>query len=438
MLARSATTQPEDPLGLVGTTLAGKYDVERVVAETELSLVYRATHRVWRRPAAIKAFKASTLGEGARQELLESFLAEGALLMDLSERCAAICQARDVSSVITARGDWVPYMVLEWLEGEPLDVMVARERTAGLRPRTPEAARRLLDPIAQALAFAHERGIVHRDVKPGNVFVLADAGIDGACCKLLDFGIAKVASLAGRESAAPHSFTPAYAAPEQFAHEHAGQAVATETGPWTDVFALALVFVELVAGRSPLNGKSVAQLASASGHPRVRPTPRALGATVGEEVERVIGRAVAVRPDQRYANAREFWTALARAIAASERAVAPARRHESAFASPRTVGSLAATARRRAGTTTASSPSVAVPPSPSDRVPRPPALRPRWVVPTLAVLVAAVGVGLVALQQLAVWRPPHAETWGSPAAPAAIVQLHSEHVPTQVSRVARP
>ncbi|MDP9034159.1 MAG: protein kinase, partial [Myxococcota bacterium] len=208
-----------DSLGLVGTALGGKYDVERLVAETELSLVYRATHRVWRRPVAIKAFKASGLGEAARQQLLESFVAEGALLMDLSERCAAICQARDVASVITARGDWIPYMVLEWLEGEPLDVMLMRERLARAQPRTSAAARRLLEPIAQALALAHERGIVHRDVKPGNVFVLADAGIDGACCKLLDFGIAKVASLSSapsREGLGLQSFTPAYAAPEQF------------------------------------------------------------------------------------------------------------------------------------------------------------------------------------------------------------------------------
>ncbi|MDP9151804.1 MAG: protein kinase, partial [Myxococcota bacterium] len=143
-----------DPLRLVGTALGGKYDVERLVAETEFSLVYRATHRVWRRPVALKAFKAFGLSEVARQQLLESFVAEGALLMDLSERCAAICQARDVASVITSSGDWIPYMVLEWLEGEPLDMMLMRERSAGVHPRSSSAARRLLDPIAQALALA--------------------------------------------------------------------------------------------------------------------------------------------------------------------------------------------------------------------------------------------------------------------------------------------
>src|ERR1700682_4630891 len=112
-----AMTQLKDPFGLSGATLAGKYDVQWLVAETEFSVVYRAYHRIWRRPVAIKAFKAP---------LLESFVAEGALLMDLSERCAAVCQARDVASVITDSGDWLPYLVLEWLEGEAPDDNLAR------------------------------------------------------------------------------------------------------------------------------------------------------------------------------------------------------------------------------------------------------------------------------------------------------------------------
>ena len=79
-----------DSLGLVGMNIAGKYRVEELVEETELSVVYRAVHRVLRRPVAIKAFKAGTLDDGARRRLLESFVREGALLMELSERCAAI------------------------------------------------------------------------------------------------------------------------------------------------------------------------------------------------------------------------------------------------------------------------------------------------------------------------------------------------------------
>ena len=287
-----------DPFALVGEVIGGKYRVQALVEETALSVVYRAVHRVWKRPVAIKAFKAGHLDEEARARLLESFVREGRLLMELSERCAAICQARDVASLTTARGDWVPYMVLEWLEGESLDAMVTRERERGARPRTVAEAICLLDPVARALAIAHERGITHRDVKPGNVFVLSGG------CKLLDFGIAAVAHEVVHEGDDGRSFTPAYGAPEQFSADHG------VAGPWTDVFALGLVFVELVAGREPLGSGSIRAMMRRSCNPAVRPTPRALGVSVHDGVEQVLARALAVRPEDRFANIGEMWAAL--------------------------------------------------------------------------------------------------------------------------------
>jgi serine/threonine protein kinase len=368
-------TQLTDPFGLAGATLAGKYDVEQLVAETEFSVVYRAHHRIWRRPVAIKAFKAPMLAESARQQLLGSFVAEGALLMDLSERCTAVCQARDVASVITQNGDWLPYLVLEWLEGEPLDLLLMRERTSGVAPRTVAQAMRLIDPIAQALALAHERGIVHCDVKPGNVFILADGAINGSGCKLIDFGGAMVAGM--------RLFTPAYAAPEQFLPRPAGQTERGATGPWTDVFALALVFVELLTGRGPRQGHTVAELARSAWNHEVRPTPRTLGATVSDEVEHAIARAVAVSPQDRYANARAFWSAL---------------RH--------------AALQDHAARAVAQSFSLARPPSAEVTPTLPRALsrrrhspRPRWVIAALALLGATAAGGIVMLEQLAV-EPP--------------------------------
>ena len=289
-----------DPFGLVGEVIGGKYRVQALVEETALSVVYRAVHRVWQRPVAIKAFKAHLLDEEARHRLVESFVREGRLLMELSERCAAICQARDVSSLTTARGEWVPYMVLEWLEGESLDAMVTRERERGARPRSVAEAICLLDPVARALALAHERGITHRDVKPGNVFVLSGG------CKLLDFGVAAVAHEVVHEGNG-RSFTPAYGAPEQFSDDHG------VAGPWTDVFALGLVFVELVAGRDPLGSGSIHEMMLCSCNPAVRPTPRGLGVSVHDGVERVLARALAVRPEDRFANVGELWAALKQA-----------------------------------------------------------------------------------------------------------------------------
>src|SRR5205085_7973357 len=134
------------------------------------------------------------------------------------------------------------------------------------------------NPAAEALGLAHRKGIAHRDIKPGNVFVIGDPHGD-ATVKLLDFGIAKVVSdaqkMAGtftKTSGQVTSFTPAYGAPEQFSRSHGA------TGPWTDVFALALLFVEALTGREPLQGEDFVQLAVSSGSPERRPTPRPLGA----------------------------------------------------------------------------------------------------------------------------------------------------------------
>jgi serine/threonine protein kinase len=307
------TMSEDDPFALVGTTVAGKYDIEEVIARTALSVVYRATHRVWQRSVAIKAFTAPTLSEEARQQLLASFVEEGRLLMDLSERCASICQARDVSSLTTARGDWVPYTVLEWLDGECLEFAIYRERAEGHRARTLAEVLELLDPIADALALAHDRGVAHRDVKPGNIFVLAGDGKGPLRSKLLDFGVAKVlrgvptTPLPG--TVVSESFTPSYGAPEQFASAYG------TTGPWTDVFALGLIVVELLTGRPALDGPTVGELALQSCHPDRRPTPRQRGLVVSDEVERVLDRALAVRPEDRFPNGREFWRALREAFA---------------------------------------------------------------------------------------------------------------------------
>src|SRR4029077_8549995 len=95
------------PLHLTGTTIAQKYAVESVVGEGGFAVVYRATHLIWKRPVAIKAFKSlGGFSPADRERLLEGFVQEGALLADLSERSAAICQARDVGTMTSPSGAW--------------------------------------------------------------------------------------------------------------------------------------------------------------------------------------------------------------------------------------------------------------------------------------------------------------------------------------------
>jgi serine/threonine protein kinase len=301
-----------DPLDLIGTRIDAKYIVTEIVDRTSLSIVYRGTHLIWKRDVAIKVFvAASTLVAEARDAMIASFVREGALLTELSETCSAVCQARDIGSLTTPAGEWMPYMVLEWLDGESLETLLARERHSEAPPRTIQEVAGMLEPIADALGCAHEQGIVHCDVKPGNMILLR-AG--NPRCKLLDFGIAKVARGARRSTPSQpaiveRAFTPGFGAPEQF------DASLGETGPWTDVFALALVVVEMLCGREALQGQEVAALGRESCDRHRRPTPRALGVAVTDEVERVLHRALAVEPERRFENVRVFWRALTEAVA---------------------------------------------------------------------------------------------------------------------------
>jgi serine/threonine protein kinase len=201
----------------------------------------------------------------------------------------------------------MPYMVLEWLDGESLETLLSRERESGAPSRTIDEVVRLLAPIAEALGCAHARGVVHCDVKPGNMIFLRTGRPH---CKLLDFGIAKVVRRTSPSQPAivERAFTPGFGAPEQF------DAAYGETGPWTDVFALALVVVEMVCGREALQGQEVVKLAWESCDRTRRPTPRALGARVSDEVECVLRRALAVEPALRFADVRAFWTELRQAM----------------------------------------------------------------------------------------------------------------------------
>jgi serine/threonine-protein kinase len=129
--------------------------------------------------------------------------------------------------------------------------------------------------------------------------------------KVLDFGIAKVlvdfpsfTSALEATKAGPTAFTPRYGAPEQFNKQRGA------TGPWTDVFALALIFVELVTGEKALDGDDPTQLYIASADPTLRPTARGRGGEVTDAVEAVLDKALSVEPRQRYVDAGELWDAL--------------------------------------------------------------------------------------------------------------------------------
>ncbi len=305
-----------DPFGLEGETIGDKYRVTQLVGQGGFGVVYRGVHSGFGEPIAVKCLRVpETLDEDARDALLTRLQDEGRVLHRLSKLSSGIVQALDVGAVTTPKGTWVPYLVMEWLEGETLAEHLDERRKDGSGGMTLREAVKLLTPAANALAVAHEQGVAHRDVKPENLFLTETA--TGRGLKVLDFGIAKVLTGQAAFTAAPAAtqrqptaFTPSYGAPEQFNKKRGA------TGPWTDVFALALILVELVYGERALDGDDATQLYVAAADPASRPTLRHHGVQTTNAVDEVLSRALAVEPGGRYQNAGSFWEALEASLTA--------------------------------------------------------------------------------------------------------------------------
>jgi eukaryotic-like serine/threonine-protein kinase len=309
----------KDPLNISGQLVAEKYLIEHLVGEGGFAVVYRAEHTIWKQPVAVKFFSGLSQAPAEhRDELQRQFIQEGALLTELSSQTAGIVQARDVGVYTSPWGLWMPYMVLEWLEGSPLDVVLAQDLREG-QPWSESETMGFLRRILPILDVAHRRGIAHRDIKPANIFVMGTpARSPEVPCKLLDFGVAKMVSDQAalgdgfaKTGMAITSFTPRYGAPEQFTRSYGA------TGPWTDVYAVALMASEMLSARVALQGGDLIQYGFASADPAQRPTPRQLGASLSDQLEAVFGKALAVSPQNRFQNAGEFLEAAMAATGAS-------------------------------------------------------------------------------------------------------------------------
>ena len=311
----------EDVFEIVGTVVGGSFNVEAVVAEGGFAVVYRAYHGAFHAQVALKCLKVPTVRRSDQREFLERFREEGELMFRLSQSIPSVVRPLHVDAFESASGVFVPYMALEWLDGETLDVVIARRRAEGLSPMSPKRVVRLLAPVARALERAHKFpskegpvSIVHRDLKPDNI-VVAMVNHEEVV-KILDFGIAKVKSVAtqvaGRQSQDGESggvpFTPGYAAPEQWFPKRYGQ-----SGPWTDIWGLALCAVEAMSGRPAIDGDHAAMMGTAVDERR-RPSPANEGVRVSDEVESIFLKALAVDPRHRYDDVGRFWTDLESAL----------------------------------------------------------------------------------------------------------------------------
>jgi serine/threonine protein kinase len=305
---------PADPFGLLGQVLDGHFRVERCVGEGGFSTVYKGTHIGLSEPIAIKCLKLpAALGSAIVDSFVKRFRDESRLQYKLSQGNLHVVRSiASGTTIAPSTSALVPYTVLEWLEGRSLAVEFVDRRDRGLRGRPLEEVVRLLDSAVDAVAYAHAQGVVHRDLNPGNFFLARTSS--GVRLKVLDFGVAKVmadsvlAMPSARTVGNLRMFAPAYGAPEQF-DDRAGA-----VGPWTDVYALALVTLEALRDRTVVDGEHVGEFAMKALDRANRPTPRRLGLAVGDEVEGVFARALSVDPRERPRDAGELWGMLKHAM----------------------------------------------------------------------------------------------------------------------------
>jgi len=270
-----------------GSTI-GQYRVTKKLGEGGMGAVYAGEHTLIGRKAAIKMLL-PTLSQN--QEIVQRFFNEARAATAIQD--PGIVQIFDFGYHV----DGSAYIVMEYLEGEPLDSRLKR-----LGRLNPFDALRIMRQASSSLAAAHARGIIHRDLKPENIFLVADREVAGGeRPKLLDFGIAKLTNDAEskvKTHTAAIMGTPMYMSPEQC--RGAGAVDAR-----SDVYALGCVLFHLVCGRTPFDGDGVGEII-ASHLREPAPIPSQVVPGLPPEFDHLIMRCLAKSPDQRFQSANEL------------------------------------------------------------------------------------------------------------------------------------
>jgi serine/threonine-protein kinase len=270
---------------LVGTVLEGAYRITRLIGEGGMGAVYEAVQLRLNKRVAIKLMARDL---AANREALARFHREAEITSHLGH--PHLVNVIDFGQAESGE----PYLVMEYLEGEDLDHRLRRVGRMQI-----EAAVHVVRQVASALNAAHDQGVVHRDLKPGNVFLLQIPG-EPDFVKVLDFGISKMkAARTQLTSASAIMGTPNYMSPEQ------ATGMVEEVDHRTDQWSLACIAWEMLLGRGPFVADEVAallyQIINLDPHPLA---PRVPG--LPPAVEPVLRKALSKRPTERFASMREF------------------------------------------------------------------------------------------------------------------------------------
>jgi serine/threonine-protein kinase len=270
----------------------GRYRIDEPIGEGAMAHVHRAHDPSIDRPIAIKLLKSEFRSDS---EVSRRFLSE-------SRAAGMLSHANIVTIYDVGEADGTPYIAMEYVDGVPLEDMLAAQGRM-----TADKVAMLGAQIASALAYAHAQGVVHRDIKPSNILICDN----GRTAKLLDFGIARIDGRdvaasqrhAARTQAGAVLGTPRYMSPEQ--------ALGLPVDARSDLFSLGVVLYEMVTGKIAFTGAGLATLAIQIAQEQPLEIARHVP-DCPKGLRFLIGKLLAKKPDQRFADAAQVAQALRR------------------------------------------------------------------------------------------------------------------------------
>ena len=267
----------------------GKYEIQGILGRGGMGAVYRGFDPAISRAVAIKTIGKSSLDAGELQHLLARFRHEAQVVGRLAH--PGIVQIYDYGE-----DDELAYIVMELVNGKSLHEHLLQHASYDLRE-----VGEIIGALLDGLGHAHAAGVVHRDVKPSNIMINKDGGI-----KISDFGIAHTES----SELTQHGDvlgTPHYMSPEQF--------LGLSIGVPADLYAVGVIAYDLLTGTKPFVGSTATVMQQVLNQ---RPAdPSSLNPKLSSQIDQVLQRALAKKPEQRFQSAREFSEAFRQAIEAS-------------------------------------------------------------------------------------------------------------------------
>ena len=297
----------------------GRFRVLSELGRGAMGVVYRAEDETLGRVVAVKTISLVGSSKQERDVHEARFLQE-------ARAAASLAHPAIITVYEMGREGDTAFMAMELLEGRELREMI-RDVALG-----PAESLRIMAETADGLGYAHERGVVHRDIKPGNIMVLADGRV-----KIMDFGIARFREPMVKTQTGVLLGSPQYMSPEQI--------VGKPFDHRADLFAMGLVLYEMLTGVKPFAGEDIPDLTFKVANMAATP-PTHLAPDLPPVIDLIIARALKKKPEERYQSAADFARDLRAAIPEAEAAEAAAQKRADAETIPQAVRATASTGAR--------------------------------------------------------------------------------------------